>query len=337
MKEHNSTDYAISLLPERIRKVLSGLSDEIKNTAYEIRLRENKPVTLFGKYGTVFISSDGTCSSKPSENSIFISKAEMTDCFSRMCEFSVHTHQRDINNGFVTTKFGNRVGLCGTAVCKNGDIHNIRDVTSLNIRIAKEIYGCADELIRSFSGESIIIAGPPNSGKTTILRDFIRQLSDGKTGRYIKTAVVDERRELSAKADGKIINNLGITCDVLDSYPKKDAIDIAVRTLSPEFIICDEISTDEEIESIKRGVNCGVKFIVTAHASNIDEILHRKQIEELINTYSFRRLYLLDSKDNIGRIKAEYDVGELRNEIYRCRIGFDAVCIDRNNDVIGIK
>ena len=334
MKELNSMDYAISMLPDRLRKIVSDIDEEIKNSVYEIRLRENRPVTLFGKYGTVFISCDGICSSKPSKNSITISTDEINDCFGRLCEFSVHTHQRDINNGFITTKFGNRVGLCGTAVCENGTIHNIRDITSLNIRVAKEIYGCADWLISNFKGESIILAGPPNSGKTTVLRDFIRQLSEGKTGIYIKTAVIDERRELSAKADGKISNDLGITCDVLDSYPKGEAIDIAVRTLSPEFIICDEISTAEEIESIKRRINCGVKFVVTVHASNVEEILHRKQIEELINTYSFRKLYLLDSKDNIGRIKAEYDVGELRNEIYRSRISFDTMCIDRLQDVI---
>ncbi|MBE6747137.1 MAG: stage III sporulation protein AA [Ruminococcaceae bacterium] len=333
MKIKNSTEYAINLLPSRVREILTQLSPEIMNTAYEIRLRENRPLTLFGKYGTVFIDEKGICSSKFSDSSIIISKDEINECFGRICEFSVHSHQKDINNGFVTTDFGNRVGICGTAVCENGVIRSIRDITSLNIRIAKEFFGCADGLINDFNGESLIIAGPPNSGKTTVLRDFARQLSNGKTGRYIKTAVIDERREISAKFGGQIINDLGITCDVLDSYPKKDAIDIAVRTLSPEFIICDEISTLEEIESIKRGINCGVKFAVTVHAGSIDEILHRRQIEELIDTYSFRKLYLLDNSDNIGRIKAEYDIGELRNEIYRCRIGFDNVYTDRAENV----
>lgn len=329
MRINKSYEYAVSLLSPELRNVLTDLSEEIRETTYEIRIRKNKPITLYGKYNTVFVCKDGTCSSKPSENSLKVTGDLLQDSFNRICSYSVHTHQKDINNGFITTKYGNRVGVCGTAVCEDNKIRSIKNITSLNIRISKEIPGCGEKIAKELNGESIIIAGPPNSGKTTVLRDIIRHISGGLTGTYIKTAVIDERREISAITDGEICADLGFCTDILDGYPKSKAIDIAVRTLSPEYIVCDEISRDDEIESIEHGTNSGIKFIVTVHAGNEDEIMSRKQIEKLINTYSFSKLYLLDSKDNIGKIKAEYNVGELRNEIYRRKLGYSSMYADR--------
>ena len=313
----NFDSAALSVSP-RLRKILGELSAEIKNTTYEIRLRAERPLTLIGKYGTVFIHENATCSGKPSPECVKVSSEEIRDTFNRICSYSIHTFQRSINNGYIPMSKGNRAGICGTAVCENGIITNIKDISSLNLRISRQIKGCADEISKLFSDceRGMIIAGPPNSGKTTILRDLVRQISSGKTGSFYKVCVIDERREISAVYDGIITNDVGMTSDVLDSYPMAQAIDIAVRTLSPDIIVCDEVSTPEEIKAISQGVNCGVRFVLSVHAGSHEDILSRKQLEQLLDTGAFEKVVLLGSKESIGKVRQVYDAGELLNEIY---------------------
>lgn len=315
-------DSAASSVSPRLREILIGLSDEIKNTTYEIRLRSGKPLNLIGKYGTVFIFENSTCTSKPSSNCIKVSSEEVRDTFNRVCSYSIHTFQRSINSGYIPMKNGNRAGICGTAVCDNGIITNVKDISSLNLRISREVIGCADEIVSLLKSckKGIIIAGSPNSGKTTVLRDLIRQSASGKLGKFYKVCAIDERREISAVCDGIITNDIGITCDVLDSYPMAQAIDTAVRTLSPDIIACDEISSEDEISAIVKGVNCGVKFILTLHAGGYEELLSRKQAERILETGAFGKVVLLGSGESIGKIRQVYDSGELINEIYLHRI-----------------
>lgn len=316
-------DSALSSVSPRLRKILSGLSYEIKNTTYEIRMRSERPLTLIGKYGTVFIFENSTCTGKYSKDCVKVSAEEIKDTFNRVCSYSIHTFQRSINNGYIPMQNGNRAGVCGTAVCDKDNVVNVKDITSLNLRISKQIIGSADDILPIFeeSTGGVIIVGTPNSGKTTVLRDLIRQLSSGKSGKYYKVCAIDDRREISAVCDGIVTNDIGITCDILDSYPTAKAIDIAVRTLSPDIIACDEISTEEEVAAITKGVNCGVRFIVTMHAGNYEELLERKQLEELLETRSFAKVILLGTGESIGKIKAVYDSKELINEIYLHRVG----------------
>ncbi len=316
-------DTAILSISPRVRNILFSLSDEIKSTTYEIRMRSEKPLTLIGKYGTVFIFENATCTSKYTETCIKTSSEEIKDTFNRICSYSIHTFQRNINSGYIPMQNGNRAGVCGTAVCDGENVTNVKDISSLNLRISKEIKGCADEIadLLKKDEKGIIIAGAPNSGKTTVLRDLIRQAASGVLGKYYKVSAIDNRREISAVCDGIITNDLGITCDVLDSYPTAKAIDISVRTLSPEIIACDEISTEDEVKAIKHAVNCGVKFILTLHAGSYDELLKRKQLEELLKTHSFGKVVLLGTGESIGKVKSVYDSKELINEIYLHRVG----------------
>ncbi len=315
-------DNAVKYISKRIRAFLEEIPPSVKSDTYEIRLRSGRPVSLFGAYGTLFVGCDGKISMDYT-SSVISSPEEVRDIFNRICSYSIYTFQRCINRGYIPLENGNRAGVCGTAVCENDSITSVKDITSVNIRLAREVVGCADSIISraDFDKESIIIAGAPSSGKTTLIRDITRQLGGGLNGKYRKICVIDERREISGIMNGVITNDIGITTDVLDSYPKSEAIDIAVRTLSPEIIVCDEVSTEYEINAVKSGVNCGAKFIVTVHAGNEEEIFSRKQIEELISTFSFSKLFLLDRGENIGKIKREYDTGEILNEINRRRNG----------------
>lgn len=318
-------DEAVSMASPSLKKVLMKVDEQTKANTFEIRLRASKPVVLYGLFGSVFLKSDSTTGQTFEKSAVFCSAELLNDTFNRICGYSIHTHQNSIVNGFVTMKGGHRAGVAGTAVCsEDSRVVSVRNVSSLNLRIAREVKGCADEIVSLFcSGKpsSVLIAGPPSSGKTTVLRDLIRQLSDFRCGRSFKVCVVDEREELAAMNCGIPENDIGFNCDVFNSYPKKEAIVNAVKTMSPHIIVCDEIATEEEIEAIRMGVNTGVLFAAGIHASSFDELVSRPQIEELLNVYSFDKVVLLKGSKEPCTVETVFDAGELRDEIYSRRVG----------------
>ena len=318
-------DEALWPISEGLKKLLSDADEKLKEDTFEIRLRANRPVILYGTYQSAFFNKDSSTSMVIKPDTYICSPAELTDTFNRLCGYSIHTYQSNINNGFVTMKGGHRVGIAGTAVCNSsGEIVSVKDVSSLNIRIAREADGCSSEVFEKIFKKqlhSLIIAGPPSSGKTTMLRDLAKRLSSGDGCKCRKVVIVDERQEIAALDSGIPCNNVGLNCDILSSYPKDKAIMTAIKTLSPEIIICDEIGTNSEAEAIKHGVNTGVRFVVTVHASDFDELVSRPQIETLLETYSFDDVVMLSSRGQPCKIKNIYDSGELIDEIYRRRAG----------------
>lgn len=325
LSKDENFDSAVSIVTAELKKYLLSLDAETKKQIYEIRLRSGQPLVLCGKFGTVFVNETGITESI--QNCLKATHEAVTDTFNRLCCFSIHTHLPSIVNGYITMQGGHRVGIAGTAVTDgDGRIISVKDIYSVNIRVSRQIVGAADELMErlfSSSFESTIIAGPVSCGKTTILRDLARQLSGPGNKKMSKLCVIDERQEIACVSGGIAGNELGVNCDIFSCYPKGQAITTAIKTMSPDIIVLDEVATVREIEAIKLGVNSGVKFVVTVHAEDYDEILHRRQIEMLINTYSFKNLVLLSSNKNVGKIKEIYDVGELRDEIIRRRVYMD--------------
>lgn len=316
-------DEAAGAAAPEIRAALVGLPGELKRLTNEIRLRTGRPVALCGAYGSLMITPGGGTTVQR-EGCLFASASAVADTFNRLCGYSLHSHQNSINNGYITMRGGHRAGISGTAVRDSeGKLVSVRDVSCINLRIAREHKGAADALMKgvfSDSLTSVIVAGPPSSGKTTVLRDLARQLSVCGE-RSCKVALIDEREELAAVSDGVAQFDVGDNTDVLDSYPKSVAVPLAVRTMSPDIVICDEVSEECELAAIAGGVNSGVRFAVSVHASDFSEILRRPQIERLISTYSFDRLVLLDNSRRPGRVAAIFDTRELRDEIYRDRVG----------------
>lgn len=306
---------AISVLNQNIYQILIKVPNDIKDAIQEIRLRVNRPIMLYSNNKTYYINNDGSITEK--ESNVISSQKDIMECFKNICCYSVYSHQRELIEGYVTIKGGHRVGLCGTAVVNNGNITGIKDISSLNIRIAREIKGSANQIIDLLGYDEIIkgllIIGAPSSGKTTILRDLSRQLSlNGK----FKVVVVDERSEIGSVWSGINQNDNGLS-DILDGYPKGQGIIQAIRVLSPDIIICDEVGTVSEISAIEEGLNAGVGIITTAHASTISDIKNRKQIQMLLSTGAFKNMVILKNRNKPCQIDRILTKEQLSDEINR--------------------
>ena len=300
---------AACVVAERLKIILNQVPQSIKDKAQEIRLRINKPIVIETAEGAKFLNKDGFTNSILNSLAMKVTKQDIQESFQNICEYSVYSHQSELKNGYITIKGGHRVGICGTAVLDNNEIKSIRDISSINIRIARQVIGAANEVLTFVNKdfEGILLAGPPSCGKTTVLRDLARQLSyQGEN----KVVVVDERSEISGTYNGIAQNDLGL-CDVLNGYPKAEGIMQAVRVLSPEIIICDEVGGKSEIEAIKESLNTGVKFIASAHASSAPDLMKRPQIKHLLSTGAFSKVILLTGKESPSLISNVYEVGEI--------------------------
>lgn len=311
MADTKAFDSAVEILSEDIRTVLKNIPDSKKSTIQEIRIRVNKPLALSDGAATVFTDSDGKIMYTMNEKAFRVSQRSIYDTFRRLCDYSVYSRQDEIKNGYITVKGGHRVGLCGTAVLTDGKISALNDISSMNVRIARQIFGVSEEIIsRLYPFESgILIAGMPSSGKTTLLRDLARSLSLGIGCHITRTAVIDERGELSGTYSGTAYNDMGL-CDVLNGYPKGEGIIHAIRAMSPQVIICDELGTDEDCKLVSQGFNAGATVIATIHAGSYEELMRRKQAVSLIETGAFGNIVILESSNRPCKIAKLIKSGE---------------------------
>ena len=172
----------------------------------------------------------------------------------------------------------------------------MKDISSLNIRIARQMVGCADNIIEKMSDENVLIVALPGVGKTTLLRDIIRQISN--SGQNV--GIVDERSEIAASYKGVAQNDVGIRSDVIDGVYKSDGIKMLVRSMKPDYIATDEIGNDDDIEAIKYALNAGVKIIATAHGGSIEDLKRRKKLYELIEDKIFQKIVFIDKNREIN-------------------------------------
>lgn len=304
-------------LSDGIKNTISALPKEMMSKLNEIRIRKNKPLVLVFGNNCYFITEKGKLLNHYSDYAYKVGSEEFDVVFRRLSNYSVHSAIDNLTKGFITADGGNRVGVSSTAVIKDKVISSVKDITSLNIRISNEIKDCARPILNLLyvnNFPSIIVASPPSGGKTTFLRDFARLLSCGFNNRYRKVAIIDERNEIAFKNSGNIDADIGLNTDVLSGFPKDVGIEIAVRTLSPDIIICDEITSSEEVKAMSDGFLSGVKFAVSVHASSKQELINKKIVRELIEFNEFDYIVLLNNYTNDFEI---WEVSEIRSEIYR--------------------
>lgn len=295
----------INYLSPKLKTVLNNIPQNIKPFVQEIRLKSGKIPHFIYKNNTYFVSTD-------KNNTInLVSPQDINQCLNIMCGYSIYSFQGQLKEGFITINGGNRVGICGTAVIKNGNIENIKNITSLNIRIAQEFKGCSKEIFENIKYQigGTLISGPPGCGKTTILRDLARIIStDSKIPK--KVTIVDERMEIASCFEGKAQMDVGLS-DILSGFPKGEGILRAVRCLSPEVVICDEIGSEKDADAIIQSLNSGICVIASVHAKSKDELIRKPQIKKLLNSGAFEKIILLNDFPCNGVIKNIYKVCDI--------------------------
>jgi stage III sporulation protein AA len=276
--------------------MVNYLDDSLKDsTLQEIRIKVKKPV--------IVVSSKGE-----SVLSYIASREDVKYILQRISNYSLYAYEEEIKQGFITIKGGHRVGLAGECVMEEGKIKTIRNISSLNIRICREVIGCSKEVMKYVYEEgrvfNTMIISPPKCGKTTILRDITRSLSDnGK-----KISIIDERSEIAACYLGVPQMKVGIRTDVLDNCLKSEGMIMAIRSLSPEVLICDEIGTLKDIESLHMAFNSGVNIIVTLHGYSIDDLFNRRVFETIISNNILERVIVLGNSKGVGTIEGVYSI-----------------------------
>lgn len=313
----NSLKTICAHLPGRLRAPLERAAPFYESDAREIILRTARPLTVETADRRYYITESGVLTTKGETNGLLeTSFADLLAVFKSICDYSIYARQNELNRGYITINDGVRVGVCGTAVTdRDGVIINIKDITTLSFRVACEIIGCADAVLRHTDPlGGILFCGPPCSGKTTIIRDIARVMSK----RY-KVSVIDERNEISATNGGKAGYDIGFS-DVLVGMNKGVGVIHALRSLSPDILICDELGDRQDADMLRYALRCGAAFIATVHARELDDLLYREATAAILDTGAFRTIAVLSDRSDAGKLKAVY---ERRNGRYEAVVMHD--------------
>ena len=292
----------------QILKVLpKGIVNDIErekiclNELQEIRLRVGQPVIFLCKGKEKIVN-----------RCYRLSEGELKETINYITSYSLYAFEDEMRQGFLTIAGGHRVGISGQVILENGHVKNMKYISSINIRIAHEVKGCADpvffHVIDNFKLMNCMLISPPACGKTTLLRDMIRQVSNGNA--YLKgmtVGVADERSEIGACYRGIPQNDLGMRTDILDCCPKAEGMMMLIRSMAPQVVAVDEIGTEEDIRALEYAIHCGCKMLVTAHGKSMEDIKQKSSFAKLLKEKVFERFIVLDNRVKVGEITAIYN------------------------------
>lgn len=304
----------IPFLAPRLAELVRQAALALPGPLEEIRVREGRPLQLVYPGGDAFIAPDGrlTADPAPAERA---SRDDLQRTFQLMARGSVYAWEEEVRGGFLTLEGGHRVGLCGRAVTEGGRIRTLKPVASLNIRIAREVPGAADallpQLVRGGRFLSTLLISPPQAGKTTMLRDLVRQLSTGVPRLRLpglKVGLVDERSEVAGCYLGVPQRDVGPRTDVLDGCPKAEGLMLLIRSLSPQVVAADEVGRPEDAAALLEALHAGVAVLATAHGAGLADVRRRPAVAELLRVGAFERAVLLGRSRGPGTVEAVTDL-----------------------------
>lgn len=305
---------AISFLPP-FEQLLQGVPRKTACEAAEIRIRSGRPIVVFTSGGSYI------CGMRKALTE------EISRCIYNFGEYSLYSHEKELSEGFFTLRGGHRASFTGTAVNKNGKRESIREFSSICLRIAREHHGIALPLYQLTTKladmRGLLVVGPPLSAKTTVLRDYCRLLAADN-----KVAVIDERGEIAAVHNGMPENDVGLNSDILTGFTKADGIEHAVRLLSPDYIICDEIGRD--YREVFACSGRGVIPVLSAHCRCIGDVFRNEATLELIRSQAVNYVALMSGSPDIGRLKG---VWKIENENTACINDSNNLLFHRNNNI----
>ena len=295
-------DEILRVLPVKIANEVKSFL--LKDSIQEIRIKVNKPVIINLSRKEVILNS-------------IVTLDDIKQILVRVSNYSLYDYEEEIKQGYITIKGGHRIGIAGECVLSQGEVRTIRNISSLNIRICREVKGCSNEVMKFITENNrvfnTLIVSPPKCGKTTILRDIARNISNGMPINSLmgkKVSIIDERSEIASCFNGIPQLDVGIRSDILDNCLKKDGMIMAIRSLSPDILICDEIGTDGDMEALNMAFNSGVNIIVSIHGYSIEDIYRRRIFKDLLENSILDRIIVLSNKNGPGTIENAYLIGD---------------------------
>ncbi|QPC46834.1 stage III sporulation protein AA [Mangrovibacillus cuniculi] len=302
-----------NFFPQSILSALSPLSENHWSQLEEIRLRINRPIVIHLHQTTMTLPYTVTA-------------ADADQLMQRLAKFSIYTLDEELRKGYLTIEGGHRVGFAGKVILENGEVKAIRNVSSFNIRIARETKGVSNKLINYLLKEDktwmhTMIIGPPQSGKTTLLRDLARIVSLGDKHAEVppmKVGIVDERSEIAGSVSGVPQLSFGIEVDVLDACPKAEGMMMMIRSMSPRALVIDEVGRTEDIDAMEEAMHAGITLLSTVHGNSYEDIKKRPQMNRLLKAEAFERYIVVGRNPYPGAVLSILDKQgkPLKQEIY---------------------
>lgn len=309
----------LQIFPQKLRQSIEN--SVIFENLIEIRLRAGLPVSIVTTQENYFLKREKDRKKKEIINKRdrywILSPEELQLIFEKISQYSKFAHTEEIGEGFITLKGGHRAGLCGKYYYRGEGKPQIKNISSINLRVAREVTGCAEPIIQKLFEEKIfchtLLISPPGYGKTTYLRDIIRLLSDG-TGEIEgkNVSVIDERSEIGNRTREGIGFYLGNRTDLMDHCPKAEGMLMMLRTMTPEILAADEIGGEKDIRAMAYVRNCGCRLLMTVHGNSIQDIFARPILGEYLKKYPFERYIFLSKGENSKRKITVYDQNGMR-------------------------